>query len=282
LMVDGIAADTTTVTITSVNGGTNNSIDISPVTIPYSGPGTTTSFTLSTLFTNSSGTPTILIASRIYDLPTIIGSIVSSDDPLTVIPNDSTQVSLCNGGILPVTFVSLNAAPDPAGNILVQWHTAEELNVQYYEVSRSIDGVNFTTIGQVAATNAGSYSFTDRSVPVTDKIFYKVTAVDITGKTFVTPVVAVNLSQKQFAITVTPNPFQDNIKLQILSSEQQAATVRIFDGEGKLYQSYQLNVQKGSSVTELNNTAQLAAGVYAIFVSMNETGDIYSQKIIKQ
>jgi hypothetical protein len=282
LLANGIATSLTTVTIANINGGTNNSIDISPINIPYSGPGTTTSFTLNTLFTNSTGLPTMLMASRIYNLPAIIGSISSSDDPLTIIPNDSTAVRLCDASILPVTFISLNAVPDPAGSILVQWHTAEELNVRDYEISRSIDGTNFTAIGKVAATDAGGYSFTDKSVPASGKIFYRVTAIDVAGKTTITPIVTVNLSEKQFAITVTPNPFEDNIKLQILSSQQQQATVRIFGGDGKLYQSFQLNVQKGSSVTELNNTVQFPAGVYAIFVNMEGTGDIYSKKIIKQ
>jgi hypothetical protein len=277
----GIATSATTVTISGINGGNNNSIDILPVNIPYTGQGTKTPFTLNALFTNSAGTPSISIASRIYDLPAIIGSQVSSDNPLTLIPNDSTTIGLCNGAPLPVTFVSLNATPDAGGNISVQWQTADEINVLNYEIGRSTDGVHFTVVGKIAATNAGKYSFTDKSVPA-GKLFYRVESIDVSGKTAFTPIVVVSTTQKQFAITVTPNPFQQNLQLQILSSKTQTAEVRIFGAAGKLYQNYQLNVQKGASVASLNNTAELPAGIYAIFVNMMGTGDIYSQKIIKQ
>jgi hypothetical protein len=278
----GIATSATTVSITSVNGGTNNSINISPINIPFSGPGTKISFVLNTLFTNSLGLPTILVASDIYNLPAIIGGQVTSDNPATLTPGDSTKITLCNGGVLPVTFVSLNATPEASGNILVQWQTADESNVADYEVDRSIDGVHFTALATVAATNAGNYAYTDNSAPLIDKIFYRVKAIDITGKTTLTPIVVVTRAQSQDAISVTPNPFTANVQLQVTSTKEQVAIVRIYGGDGKLYQNYQLTVPQGTSVTTLNSTTSLASGVYAVFVNLTGTGEVFSKKIVKE
>ena len=281
LIAVGIATNSTVVTISSINGGTNNSIDISPVNIPFSGPGTKTSFVLNALFTNTSGLPSVSIASNIYNLPAIIGGQVTSDNPVTMIPNDSTKILLCNGGPLPVTFISFNAAENASGNVLVKWQTVDEVNVASYEVERSTDGINFTVLGNALATSAGSYSYTDNSAP-DGKLFYRVEAIDKDGKTSFTPIEPVTSSQAAFAINVTPNPFTDNIKLQITSSVNQLAVARIYGQDGKLYESYQVNVNQGNSVASLDNTASLAPGVYAIFVNMTGTGQVFSKKIIKQ
>jgi hypothetical protein len=282
LVTLGIATSATTVTISDTSGGTNNLIDISPINIPYSGPGTKTSFILNTLFTNSSGVPTIAVASDVYNLPTVIGGSVLSDNPATLILNDSTTISLCNAGSLPVTFVSLNAIPNTYGNVLVQWQVADEINVKSYEVDRSTDGVNFSAIGNVAATNAGNYQYTDNTASGNDKLYYRVKSIDISGKIEYTPTVAVTLNQKQSIITATPNPFQDDLQLQIQSSKNQPAEVRIFGVDGKSYQTYNLQVSKGASVNTLKNTTSLPSGVYAIFVNMVGTGEVFSIKVVKQ
>jgi hypothetical protein len=278
----GIATSATTVSITSINGGTNNSINISPVNIPFSGPGTKTSFVLTTLFTNSTGLPIITVASDIYNLPAIIGGQVSSDNPVTLAPGDSTKISLCGGGILPVTFVSLNAASDASGNILVQWKVDNESNIKDYEVDRSTDGTHFTALGTMLATDAGNYSYTDNSAPASDKLFYRVIATETSGQTEITPIVPVTRAQSQDAINITPNPFKDNIQLQATSTKQQVAIVRIFGEDGKLYQNYQLKIPQGTSVTSLSSAASLTSGVYAVFVNMTGTGEIYSKKIVKE
>ena len=277
----GIATGSTVVNITSDSGGTNNVIDISPINIPYNGPGTKTSFVLSTLFTNLSGPPIISTASEIYNLPAIIGGEVLSDNPATAIIGDSTQISICNGGSLPVTFISFNAAQQSSGNILVEWQVAQEINIKNYVVERSYDGVNFTDIGTVSATGASTYSFVDNTSLNNGKVYYRVVSVDITGKLSYTPTVLLNGDQ-QLAVTVTPNPFKDDMQLQIVSTKQQPVMVKIFGADGKLYQAYNLNVNKGASVNVLQTASSLPAGVYALFVNMVNTGEVYSQKVIKE
>jgi hypothetical protein len=278
----GIATNATTVSITGINGGTNNSIDISPINIPFTGPGTKTSFVLNTLFTNSPGLPTIMVASDIYNLPAIIGGQVSSDNPVTLTPGDSTKITLCSGGVLPVTFIALNAVTDAAGNILVQWQTADELNVHDYEVERSTDGTNFTTLGTIAADNAGKYSYTDNAAPLSDKLFYRIKATDVSGGIDVTPIVTVSRSQSQSTINITPNPFKDNVQLQVSSSKEQLAVVRIFGQDGKLYQNYQFKIPQGTSITSLGSAASLPSGVYAVFVDLTGTGQVFTKKIVKE
>ncbi|MEJ0106636.1 MAG: hypothetical protein WDO19_30615 [Bacteroidota bacterium] len=65
----------------------------------------------------------------------------------------------------------------------MQWEVLTELNTARYDVQRSTDGRNFTTIGSVPATNAMRYQFTDQ-YPLTGNNFYRVQNIDLdnTGK----------------------------------------------------------------------------------------------------
>ncbi|UAY53629.1 T9SS type A sorting domain-containing protein [Ferruginibacter albus] len=277
----GIADASTVVTISSANGGTNNVIDISPITIPYAGQGTKTSFVLNTLFTNLSGAPVVNIASNISGLPTVLGGVAVSDNPLTLIPGDSTRIGICDNGPLPVTFVSTNVLLDASSNAVVQWNVAQQLNVAAYVIERSVDGKNFAAVATISATNDTKYSYTDNATPLNGKIYYRIRAVELSGNVSYTPVMALSHDQQQSGITIYPNPFVDKVDLSISSLKQQIATVRIFGADGRQYQSYSINIQKGISVAPLKDVSGLSKGVYAVFVNLTGTGEIYTTRIVK-
>jgi hypothetical protein len=82
---------------------------------------------------------------------------------------------------LPVKFVGFYATRKNA-DVLMQWSTAQEINAKVYEVQRSENGVNWTSIGTVNATGNTStttnYSFTDYNANL--KIaYYRVKQVDV-------------------------------------------------------------------------------------------------------
>ncbi|HSN60826.1 MAG TPA: hypothetical protein VLR49_07815, partial [Ferruginibacter sp.] len=57
--------------------------------------------------------------------------------------------------ILPVTFTGLSAI-ETSGKIKVSWKIATELNTSKYVIERSVNGISFTEIGSLSATNASS------------------------------------------------------------------------------------------------------------------------------
>src|SRR3954470_18213688 len=54
--------------------------------------------------------------------------------------------------VLPVTLTAFNITAT-GKDASIQWHTTNEQNISYYNIKRSSDGTNFTTIGQVNANN---------------------------------------------------------------------------------------------------------------------------------
>jgi hypothetical protein len=82
---------------------------------------------------------------------------------------------------LPVTFTSFEGRR-VANGIQLTWKVADEINVQEYQVERSLTGNNgFTKIGTVSAKGYPSYTFTDEA-PVTGQVFYRVKNMDNDGR----------------------------------------------------------------------------------------------------
>lgn len=91
---------------------------------------------------------------------------------------------------LPVKFIAFNVARQN-NDVLVQWVTAEEFNNDYYEVQRSENGTQWTTITQVdGAGNSSatqSYSYNDRNATAKE-LYYRIRQVDLDGKSTLTVV----------------------------------------------------------------------------------------------
>jgi len=91
---------------------------------------------------------------------------------------------------------------------LLSWKTASEQNSAYFEVERSADGINYTSIGRVVAAGNSSterlYTFRDKN-PVTGVNYYRLQMVDIDSKSKVSDRRVLNFEQKN-TVTIFPNP----------------------------------------------------------------------------
>ena len=83
--------------------------------------------------------------------------------------------------VLPVNLTEFNAQKNTDG-VLLQWITATELNVAKFSVEKSKDGMSFSQMGVVEATNQtlAKYSFTDLK-PEEAVNFYRLKMVDKDG-----------------------------------------------------------------------------------------------------
>src|SRR5262249_16293461 len=70
-------------------------------------------------------------------------------------------------------------------SILLNWHAAPQLNPGSYVVQRSVDGVNFVSIGNVdpqQSSSTGLFTYTDVH-PLEGSAYYRIVAVSKDGKT---------------------------------------------------------------------------------------------------
>lgn len=175
---------------------------------------------------------------------------------------------------LPVTLVSFTAAAAPNRAVRLDWQTASEVNNDYFEVQRSLDGQQFTALSQVKGHGtpgqASAYSFTDAAPGDAATCYYRLRQVDLDGSFSFGPVRAVGLApgSSLVQLAVAPNPTTTgNLRVQAQYAGTTPApavlTVRNLLGQPLLKQA--VVVQPGANV--FTPSAALAPGVYWLSLS---------------
>jgi hypothetical protein len=137
-------------------------------------------------------------------------------------------------GGLPVSLVSFTAQATTARTAALNWTTAAERDNAYFEIERSPDLRQFSTLGKVAGhgtTNLRqTYQFTDETpMPATN--YYRLKQVDTDGAFSYSPIRAVTVGSTD-VLRVGPNPVSG--ELQITGLEPQS-TLELTDVAGRLF-----------------------------------------------
>jgi predicted esterase len=186
------------------------------------------------------------------------------------------------GGILPVTLTDYRAEQTGPSSISVNWTTGVEQNDKYFILQRSADGQAFSDLDTIPATNQAtghSYAYTDQA-PLAGNNFYRLTQVDLDGKTTIYRVLDVILSkQTGTLLTLSPNPAHSTVYLQLTQqagqSGQDMVNITLSDAQGKILRSWQSRKQ-GPEWNQSLDVSRLASGNY--FISL-QTGDY---KVVRQ
>lgn len=172
---------------------------------------------------------------------------------------------------LPVELTAFTARAVANRDALLTWTTASELNSAYFGIERSLNGVAFTQVGQLAAQGskltASSYSFTDAGVGLktSGPVYYRLRQVDQDGTTAYSAAQVVQFATPAAAVlSLYPNPAQLATTLE-LSALPAAGTyqVLVLDAAGRQVLATTL---AGGAAHQLD-VAGLASGSYQVLVS---------------
>jgi hypothetical protein len=150
-----------------------------------------------------------------------------------------------NNITLPLRFLSFSAQKC-GGNVCLNWKTADEQSVSHFEIERSIDGRNFTSIKKEVAKNqsVNLYTSTDdfTFLQNIDIIYYRIKQVDADGKSTYSAIVMVR--QKNIDVDVFPTVFLKSFTLQSnLAGNMQ---LQVYSVEGRLL--HQQVIQQGINI----------------------------------
>lgn len=174
--------------------------------------------------------------------------------------------------ILPVG-IELHA--NPVGNsVVLGWETPSDASQPRYTVERSLDGSNFSPIGNLnwnENTAPHLYSYIDRSPMVDRDLYYRITAVDQNGGEQFSNVVQVRLNADNDQwLNIYPNPLGEGQILQIdaFLLEKANLNINIFDALGRKVFETESLFEAGLGRLQLS-TEQLPAGTYLVQVRNN-------------
>jgi GH18 family chitinase len=181
----------------------------------------------------------------------------------------------CSSVFLPIDLDYFEAEKN-GDDVLLDWITSAEKNNDYFQIERSLDGVHFSTIGQVEGNGTSlsriSYSYLDVNAPK-EVLYYRLAQYDINGDVSYSPVKIIK-NNAAFLVSIKPNPTSSSSEVQIngVSGDVQ---LNIFDISGKLLKS-----ESTVAGDEISIGSSLNAGVYVIQVISSTS--VVSEVFIKE
>jgi hypothetical protein len=185
-------------------------------------------------------------------------------------------------GTLPVTFTDIKASQS-GKNIAVQWAVANQVNISGYEVEKSINGRSFDKVATRPASqvngSAANYDWLDGNA-VAGVNYYRIKAIELSGKVIYTEIVKVTLGKNGTGITVSPNPVQGNlVNIQLNNQQAGRYSIRLVNNGGQELYKNVIQHTGGSASQSVNLPSSLIRGIYQLqIIAPDQTKQI--QKLI--
>lgn len=180
---------------------------------------------------------------------------------------------------LPVTWLSFTVQKLTSGSVLLTWSTANEFHNKNYTVQRSSDGINFSSITQVAAgnnpTGLQQYSVTDYKA-LTGINYYRLQQTDADGRSSFSALAKVILTQDGLTWNVQPNPAKNTTTFYVRKNLSNV-TINIANASGKIVFSLKRNAIDGGENIFIPLT-DFAKGIY--FINVSSTEERRSEKLL--
>ncbi len=199
---------------------------------------------------------------------------------------DDGTASIALGSPTPVKMSSFTVKKE-SNDAVLRWTTVSETKNDHFDIERSVDGINFTKMGTVAGNGTTvltkNYIYPDALANVASKIlYYRLRIVDMDGKSTFSTVVALRLdgSIAVSSLTVYPNPFTSNIKLQLRSAKEENSTIRFINARGQEVLKRNVTLMPGDNIVVVGDLQTVAPGLY--IMELRTGNDVITQRIIKQ
>jgi hypothetical protein len=163
--------------------------------------------------------------------------------------------------LLPIELLSFSAVAKETF-VEINWITATEINNDYFNVERSADGINFSSINKIEgagnSTQILNYSMLDDG-PLEGKSYYRLKQTDYDGNTSYSNTEAVEFNtSNNFNLEIYPNPFSYETTFHTNESLKNASLI-VYNSYKTLRQINNISGQKFTFQRE-----NLSSGVYWI------------------
>ncbi|MBN2681182.1 MAG: T9SS type A sorting domain-containing protein [Bacteroidales bacterium] len=179
------------------------------------------------------------------------------------------------GGSLPVVL-SKFAYENHQDYVLLEWTTSSEINNDFFEVQKSINGSDFDVMATIpGAGNSNEiieYEWEDL-LPYNGTVYYRLKQVDYDGQFEYSKLIAVtrNSSSIDCIVKVNPNPCLGSCRVVLENCNEMAnenVNIQVFDALGNVVTTQSaMNNSDGDGLFSFNSSNNLAPGIYIVKAS---------------
>ncbi len=188
-----------------------------------------------------------------------------------------------NNSILPVHLIRFQGNLNKNNKVTLTWTAADNETVDHFEVERSVNGKDFTTVAMVFATEkygTEDYQYTE-TINSNDKVMFRLKMFDKGQDIDYSKILVFQpKSSNTNEIKIYGNPVNDKLTFSYTSNETQTVNVKVYDLTGKVIMSQKVNSLEGSNMMSLPLASTFKTGMYVVEVS-NGT-DRQTAKFVKQ
>jgi PKD repeat protein len=197
---------------------------------------------------------------------------------------DNFEIIAPSNNPLPVQLLAFAGTAFETHNELY-WTTATETNNNGFEILRSKNGRDFSSIGFTEGAGNSStlrnYSFTDNHID-RELYYYRLKQIDFDGKENLSEIIAVSKSStKPFSISaVSPNPFNDVFYVDFSVPYSGKLSWQILDLSGKVLVAKNEVLKSSAGIKITASNAAISSGLYLLKIVAGEKNHIL--KIVKE
>lgn len=196
---------------------------------------------------------------------------------------DTAYTPVYSSQTLPVHLVRFQGNMNKNNKVTLNWTVADNETVNSFEVERSFNGKDFTTVGVVLASEkigTENYMFYE-TVSGNDKVMYRLKMID---KGHDIDYSRILIFETKILITndikVYGNPVKDKLTFSYYTNATQQVSVKVYDLTGKILMSQKVNSAEGSNMLSLPLNSTFKPGVYVVEVFNGS--NIQVAKFVKQ
>lgn len=252
----------------------------------------TSGFDNTTLFYQLSGSTTtnknILVAINFAAEPLIVQHGINMTTGLTIgetlfeVAGDGTDMTINGDGtvdisiparsyavwvddltILSLEWLNFSATPKQK-SVQLNWEIARSNDVEGFDIEKSDNGKDFYKIAWMDYANQQQLDYVDTKVAAGQTIYYRLKAMDKSGKEHYSTIETVKLMTDQPIIKISPNPANNRLNISIESPITNAIKLKVFNSVGEMVLEEKL---ERSNTSLLVN--HLPAGIYWLEITIN-------------
>lgn len=182
-----------------------------------------------------------------------------------------------NGNPLPVTWLDFYVIENQ-NDIELRWSTATEINSNYFEIQKSLDGSHWYEIGRIQGkgnTNQQqNYSYLDQSNK--QNAYYRIKQFDVNGSYNYSKVIKFEQGNLNNYLKIYPNPWHKQTQSLHIETET-ITTIELYNVSGHLVLS--LDSQKNTLTAD---DIDLPQGVYILKLIDNQNHKTITDRLIIQ